>query len=374
MKIFITGATGFIGSHLVRRLVNEGHTLHCLVRDPRRATELRSLGVTLVTGDVNDRSVLRAGMQGCDWLFHLANLYSMWEPDQRRFEQVNVRGTRSVLETALEIGVKKVVYVSTVAVYGQPDLLPFTEASAPGKKYFSKYAHTKAAGDQLAWDLYHMDQVPLVVLYPGIVLGAGDEKASGQYIQDILYRRVPSTIFHHSRSVYVYVADVVEALVRAAEIPGTIGQKYLVGGYALTGAEFAHLISQVSGVPLPLLHFPDFLVIAAAYLLTGLSGLTRRPPWWGLSVDAAWTLKHGFDFDGGKAERELGIQYTPLVQAVEDAVKSYPPGQSLLSSLHAAFLRVFHQKKEDRGGSQPGAGGEQEGGGVSSGVGQPSSD
>jgi dihydroflavonol-4-reductase len=369
MKIFITGATGFIGHHLACRLLQDGHELRCLVRDPKHAEELYNLGVTLVKGTVTDQAALREGMQGCDWLFHLANLYSMWEPDKGRFEQVNIRGTRCVLEIALEAGVKKVVYVSTVAVFGKPLVVPFTEECSPSKQLFSEYARTKAAGDQLAWELYHTRQLPLVVFYPGIVLGSGDHKASGQYIRDILYRRVPSTIFHQSRSVYVYVDDVVEALVRAAENPDTVGEKYLLGGHSLTGAEFARLISQVAGVPLPLLHFPDFLVIAAAYLLTTLSGLTRRPPWWGLSVDAAWTLKHGFSFDGSKAMRQLGIQYTPLDRAVEAAVHSYPPARPLFSNLCAAFLRIFHQEEEDGRRRQPGAGGEQEGGGVSTGVG-----
>ncbi len=323
MKVFVTGATGFIGSHLVRRLVAEGHAVSCLVRRSSQIQVLQSLGVRLVYGDVNDRERLLAGMTGCDWLFHLANLYSMWESDTSRFEAINIGGTRTVLETALECRVKRVIYVSTVAVYGQPAVSPFCEEAIPGPRLMSTYARTKAVADQVAWQFYHQQGLPLVVLYPGIVLGAGDDKASGQYIQDIIRKRVPSTIYHHSRATYVYVGDVVQALLQAAQLPHTVGQKYLVGGQTLNGRLYARLISEVSGVPLPLFRFPDWIVTAVAYLLTVLSTVTRRPPWWGLSTDAARTLKMGFDFDGSKAVRELGISYTPVCQALVEAIASY---------------------------------------------------
>lgn len=322
MKIFVTGATGFIGKHLVRRLAAEGHTIRCLVRKNSNIRPLADLSVEWVYGDVNDRPALCEGMPGCDWVIHLANLYSMWEPDPSRFTRINVDGTQAVLETALSVGVQKVVYVSTVAVFGKPAQVPFDETCPPGLKLFSEYARTKAAAEQVAWDFYQRG-LPLVVLYPGIVLGAGDEKASGHYIQDIIRKRVPSTIFHNATATYVYVGDVVDAIVRAAEKPETVGQKYLIGKYQLDGRRYAELISEVSGVPLPIFRFPDFMVLTASYLLTALSALTRRPPWWGLSIDAGWTLKNGFQFDGSKAERELGIRYTPLRKALEEAIASY---------------------------------------------------
>lgn len=323
MKVFVTGATGFIGKHLVRRLVEDGHQVRCLVRRSSRLAFLKSLEVELVYGDVNDRESLEQGLEGCGWLFHLANLYSMWEPDPARFEVVNVEGTRAVMEAARACGTQKVVYVSTVAVYGKPAAIPFTEMDAPGPVYLSEYARTKAAAEKLAWGYYHDRGLPLVVLYPGIVLGAGDDKASGHYIQDIIRRRCPSTIYHHSSANYVYVGDVVEALLKAAEKPETPGEKYLIGKYILDGRSYAQLISEVSGVRLPLFRFPDWMVTAASYLLTGFSNLTHLPPLWGLSIDAGRTLKEGFIFDGSKAERDLGITYTPIRWALEEAVTSY---------------------------------------------------
>ena len=348
MNIFVTGATGFIGKHLVKRLSADGHRVCCLVRSAGRAQALHDPDLELIYGDVNDRQALQRGMHNCDWLFHLANLYSMWEPDNSRYDIVNAAGTRVVLECAAAAGVKKVVYVSTAAVYGKPDEVPFDENSRPGARLFSKYARSKAAADQLAWDFYRRG-LPLVVLYPGIVLGAGDDKASGQYIQDIIRRRVPSTIFHNSSASYVYVGDVVEAMVRAAEKPATVGQRYLVGGTVLSGRAYARLISEVAGVKLPLLRLPDWTVLLAAYLLTGLSSLTRRPPIWGLSIDAGWTLKNGFQFDGSRAEKELGLQYTPIRQALSEAVQSYRQAWALPASKKSSgFARLFHKEVESQ--------------------------
>ena len=323
MIFFVTGATGFIGRHLVRRLLSEGHQVRCLARQPEKATRLFGREVDVVAGCVNDGDSLRNAMCGCDGMFHLANLYSMWEEHPARFAEVNVDGTRAVLECALTCGVGRVVYVSTVAVYGRPAACPFTEEAQPGPELFSEYARTKAAAEQIAWTVHRQRGLPLVVLYPGIVLGAGDEKASGRYIQDIIRRRVPSTIFHHSPATYVYVEDLVEAMLQAMARPEVVGQKYLIGGYTLSGSQYARLVSEVSGVPLPWLRLPDWMVLTAAYLLTALSGLTRRPPVWGLSVDAAWTMKNGFAIDGSKAQRDLGITYTPLQIALSEAIASY---------------------------------------------------
>lgn len=323
MRVFVTGATGFIGRHLVQRLVHEGHSVRCLVRKTSDIRRLVDLGVDIVYGDVNHREALISGMEGCEILFHLANLYSMWEPNPRRFTVVNVEGTRTALECALEAKVERVVYLSTVAVYGKPVDDPFNECSPHGPVHFSEYARTKAAAEKIAWDLHRTKGLPLVVLYPAIVLGAGDNKASGQYVQDILHRRVPGTIFHQSTSTYVAVCDVVEAILRASENPAAIGQKFLIGKTLLSGKEFVETIRQISGVPLPLLRFPDWMVLAVSYLLTWIANRIHRPPLWGLSVDAGWTLKHGFRCDGSKAERELGLVYTPVRAALEEAISSY---------------------------------------------------
>ena len=323
MKIFITGATGFIGTHLVKRLAQTEHTLYCLVRKTSNIRELKEIGATLVTGDVTDKNSLLEGMEGCDWLLHLANVYSFWESNKQIYTEVNVEGTRNVMECALETGVSKVVHVSTAATYGKPADSPFVEESAVGSVRFSEYARTKYAGDQIAWELYEKKGLPLVVIYPGSVVGPGDSKASGKYISDLLRRRLPATVLPNSVLTVVYVMDVVEAIVSAAEKENNIGEKYLIGKHQLSVGESNEMISEISGVPLPKIRLPDSLAMFNAILLTALADLIKKPPLWGMSTDQIKTMREGFRFDGSKAERELGITYTPIRDALEETIASY---------------------------------------------------
>ncbi|MCJ7457529.1 MAG: NAD-dependent epimerase/dehydratase family protein, partial [candidate division Zixibacteria bacterium] len=205
MKIFITGATGFIGTHLVRRLAQTEHKLYCLVRKTSNVSELDKPGVTLITGDVTDKHSLLKGMKGCDWVVNLANVYSFWEPDNRVFRLVNVEGTRNVLESALETGVSKVLHISTAGIYGKPADSPFTEESPVGPVRFSQYFQTKYEGDLIAWEFFEKKRLPLLLVYPGAVLGPGDPKATGKYIDDLIHRRLPARVFEDSVLTWVYV-------------------------------------------------------------------------------------------------------------------------------------------------------------------------
>lgn len=334
MRIFITGGTGFLGQHTLKRLSTTSHTLRCLVRTGSER-RLRVNGILtdtpeqplpdnleIVPGHVLDADALRTGMKGCDALIHLANVYTMWERTPGEMARVNVEGTRLVLQTALELGIAKVVYVSTIAVYGKPRQAVIREETPHGPRQFSAYGRSKAEAERIAWQFYAQG-LPLTVLYPGIVLGPGDDKPSGVYIRDFIEGRIPTPIFRRSYETYTAVGDVAEAVVRALELPHTVGQKYLIGKEQLNGMEYARMICQAAGVRMPWMRLPDFIVIAAAYLLTARSAFTHQPPPWGLSVDAAWTLFHGFRYDGSKAERELGLHYTPVLDALRAAVQWY---------------------------------------------------
>jgi dihydroflavonol-4-reductase len=323
MKIFITGATGFIGTHLVERLVQTEHRLYCLVRKSSRVRAIEQPGVTLITGDVTDKDSLREGMKGCDWVINLANIYSFWEPDNRVFKAVNVDGNRNVMECALETGISKVVHVSTGGIYGKPTDIPFTEESPVGPVRFSKYFQTKYEGDLIAWELYEKKGLPLVMVYPCAVLGSGDPKASGRYIRDLINRRLPATIFHNSILTWVHVRDVAEVIFRAAEKEGNIGQKYLVGKHQMSLKEINEMVREISGVRLPKIRLPDPMVTLNSWLLTWLADIIKKPPIWGMSRDQIRVMKEGFIVDGSKVERELGINYTPVRVALEEAIASF---------------------------------------------------
>jgi dihydroflavonol-4-reductase len=322
MKLFVTGGTGFVGTQTVRRLAERGHEVRCLVRESSRVEPLRAAGCDLVTGDLLDRAALLRGMSGRDAVIHIAAAYSFWVPRRREYTDVNVTGTRNVMECALEVVASKVVHVSSLVVYGKPAERPFTERSAAGPDRFSEYARTKEAGDRVAWELHKSQGLPLVVVYPGGILGPDDPKATGQYVRNLVRRRLPATVFHDSVFPWVHVRDVAEILVRAAEKPGNSGERYFAAAENLTFGEINELIREASGVPLPRLCLSAGLTMSFAALLTALSGLTRRPPPWGMALDQMRTMKEGAFVDGGKAARELGIEYTPIRTAIEQAVAS----------------------------------------------------
>ncbi len=323
MKVFVTGGTGFIGSRVVTRLVGAGHQVRCLVRSSKATLVLKQLDVRFTPGDLTDKASLAKGMEGCDWVINAAAAYDFWSPDRRVFREVNVVGTRNVMEAALESTISKVVHVSTVVVFGKPDRSPVTEDTPVGPVRFSEYARTKYEGELVAWELFKTRGLPLVVVYPGAVLGAKDPKATGQYLQNLLQGKMPATIFSDASFPFVHVNDVAEAIVRAAEKQNNLGERYLLIGENLTFGQINSIIAEISRVPLPGLALPKAIALGTAALLTGIARITRKPPAWGMSLDQIRTMKEAPVVDGSKAERDLGIRYTPVRQALKEAVESY---------------------------------------------------
>ncbi len=310
MRIFITGGTGYVGSHLVRRLASGGHDLVCLACQDE-GSDLARHGARLAVGDVTDHAAVARAMRGCDRVIHLASLHSFWERDPRRWADVNVTGTRVVMEAALEEGVRRVVHVSTALVYGHPPDDLFTEESEPGPELFSEFARTRRDGDRVVWAMQRELGLPVVVLQPGIVLGPGHpDDAVAALVTALAERGLKAAPFADVPLTVVHVRDVAEAIVRALDAPGIVGQAYLLG----TGV--ARLGDLAGGAQAP--RVPDAIAMATAHVLTGLAALTGRPPRWGLSTDQARTLREGLRFDGSKAERELGLSYTPIADAVRE--------------------------------------------------------
>ncbi len=322
MRVFITGGTGFIGRRVAALLAARGHELRCLARATSRTMALDQLGAAIVRGDLADRYVLREAMRDCDWAIHLAAAYEFWLPDRAAYRRINVDGARNVCECAVEAGIAKLVFVSTIGVWGRPAESPVTETTAPGPERFGAYFETKHQGEQIAWELHRSRGLPLVVVYPGGVLGPSDPKATGEYFQRLVRRRLPARIFERSPFAFVHVADVAEGIVRAAEKEGNVGERYILARHNPTFGEINALVREESGVPLPWLSLPDGLALLTARILTGVANVTRRPPLWGLALDQALTMRAGFVADGSKAERELGLAYTPLRACVRDAVQS----------------------------------------------------
>jgi dihydroflavonol-4-reductase len=235
---------------------------------------------------------------------------------------VNVEGTRALLEEALRARVDKVVHVSSAVVYGKPADFPFQEDSRPGERLASAYARSKAQGDDIAWRMFEQRGLPLVVVYPGAILGPGDPKPTGKVISDLLNGRMPAMLCPDSVLTFVDVRDVAQALVLAAEKPGNVGEKYLVGIHQVQLEKAYNQICELAGVAPPRLSMPNSAAQVLAGCLTALSSLTKRPPAWGLSKDMFLALREGLSFEGRKAERELGLEYTPLERTLTEVIEA----------------------------------------------------
>lgn len=322
MKIFITGGTGFIGKNLVDRLSKTEHELVCLARETSDVRHLKDAGVAIVMGDVLDKTSLLKGMEGCDWVAHLAGSFVFWQPDNRVYHDVNVRGMRNVMESVLEKKISKVVCVSTVGVFGNATQ-PTTEETPVGMIRESRYVRTKYEGEMIAWDLFEKKNLPLVMVYPAAVIGPDDPKATGRYIKNIAKGKMPAQALTNHYFAFVHVRDVAEAIARALEKENNIGEKYIVSAANYNWAECNQMISELSGTKLPSLKLPVWMVMLNAYLLTGIANLIKKPPLWDMSVDQMKLMKQGFRIDGSKVERELGMTYTPIRDALKEAIESF---------------------------------------------------
>lgn len=323
MRVFVTGATGFVGRRLVPRLLGRGHDVTALVRRPESAGHLRALGVQVVPGDVTRPDGLADAMRGAAWLLHLANHYSLHENDEAVYGRVNVGGNRNVMQAALDAGVGKVVHVSSGVSYGASPDQPLRKESRGGP-HSNAYWRTKHEGDEVVW-AYRRRGLPVVVVYPGGVLGAGDPNASGVWIRNLVRRRLPVRIFEESGFTWVHVDDVAEAILRAAEREGNDGERYLIGREFLTNGEFVALVSELSGVPRPPLVLPDSLAHALGGWLGTVARRTGTPPLLNFSPGAARHLATGFRFGSDRAERELGLTYTPVRQALAEDISTFHP-------------------------------------------------
>jgi dihydroflavonol-4-reductase len=324
MKVFVTGSTGFVGGHTVDRLAAAGHQLRCLVRRPESApARLQAPGIELVQGDLGDEEALRAAMAGCDAVVHLASVNTHWEPHPRVYREVNVEGVRKVMTAALDAGVRVALNVGTALSWGKPPHVPFDEDTPRGPDLFSGYAKSKRVGDQVAWRLHAERGLPLVSVYPGGVVGPGNVKQTSQYIHTVLEGKLPGIVFPDIRQTYVHVGDVAEIIARAIETPAAVGRKYLAGNETLSMAELNALLVDLTGVKLPRLRMPGFAMHAISAAATKVADVTKREPVLGMARGSILHMAAGCHFDGSRAERELGITYTPIRESIAAEIAGY---------------------------------------------------
>lgn len=318
MKALVTGATGFIGSEVARQLVADGHDVRVLVRSTSDRSILDGVDVEFATGDVTDGASVRAALDGRDTLFHTAAYFTHWATDPKRYDDVNVLGTRTTMQAALDVGVEKVVYTSTnntIGASGGPD--PVDETAIfnywdCGDLYtFSKMLAEIEAFKAAARGL------PVVIVNPTLVVGANDRKptSSGQMVIDVASGRLP--VYVEGWVNVVDVRDVARGHVLAAE-HGEVGERYLLGHRNLTVGEYFRMIADAAGVSPPRLKAPYPMALAVAHGFELASRFTGRHP--AATVSEVRIGHLGESYDCTKAITELGLPQTPVEDAIGRAV------------------------------------------------------
>lgn len=309
MKVFVTGGTGFIGGEVVRQLRERGDEVLCLVRSPEKAGKLRDLGCELISGDLADAVALRAGMEGCDGLVHAAAMYEVGIPARQHpaMYEANVRGSERVLQAALEAKVGKVVYVSTVGIFGNTHGKIVDESyEHPGKEFTSYYEETKLEGHRIAKRMMAEDGLPGVIVQPGGVYGPGDTSQIADLLSEFFAGRLFLLPFPDLGICLSHVADIATGILLALD-KGKIGETYVISGPATTMREAIETIAAASGRKAPKRALPTGVMKALTPVGPLVGKLMGQPPNLRELISSADGVTFWASYE--KASRELG--YAP---------------------------------------------------------------
>jgi dihydroflavonol-4-reductase len=278
MRAFVTGGTGFIGGSLVRKLRARGDDVTALVRSPQKASALRDLGVDLVEGDLDDDSAIRSGVKGADAVFHVAAVYKVGVPksEHAAMDEANIGGTERVLDAATKAGARRIVYVSTVNVFGNTRGRVVDESYrrdlADG--FLTWYDRTKYMAHQAAEERIAKG-APIIIVQPGGVYGPGDHSELGTIVDQAMRGKLPFVSFPGAGIVMCHVDDIADGILLAHD-KGEIGSSYMLGGEVTTMREIVRKAALAGGRNPPRLSMPGWAIksgIPMAPVVTRLMGL-----------------------------------------------------------------------------------------------------
>jgi dihydroflavonol-4-reductase len=306
-RVFLTGATGVVGGALLAHLHERGEDVVALARSDESAARLARRGVDVARGDTLDEDALAAGMRGCSLLYHVAGVNTLCPEDPVQMIHVNVRGAEAAVRAAARAGVRRVVLTSSAASLGEERGTVGSESSPHRGWYMSTYERSKHEGEVAALAAARREGVELVSVNPSSVQGPGRAGGTGKIMIAYLNGRLRA--FVHSHISIVDVRDCVEGHVLAAE-RGQPGERYLLNGTTLTTQEALEIIAGMTGVEESPRFLPPALASAGAAIAeAGFRAARRHPP---VCREMVRTMLHGHRYDGSRAERELGLRYTPV--------------------------------------------------------------
>ena len=319
MKVFITGATGFVGSHVANAYAQRGGQLRLLTRSTSNLAGVEGLDAELVTGDLRQPESLRTALTGCDALVHVAADYRLWVRDPEEMYAANVNGTRELLRLAREVNVPKVVYTSSVATMGFKQDGTIVDEASPVSldDMIGHYKRSKYLAEQEAITAAHSGQ-HVMILNPTTPIGSKDAKPTptGRIIVDFLNKNFPAYV--DTGLNLVDVTEVARMHVVALD-RGTPGERYILGGENLTLKQILDRLSAMTGLPSPTMRVPHAVAMAFAFFDENFTGKLRgKEP--RATVEAVRMGRKMMFATSARAERELGFRNLPVYPALRSAV------------------------------------------------------
>ncbi|WP_455379622.1 hopanoid-associated sugar epimerase [Petrachloros mirabilis] len=319
MKALVTGATGFIGGAVARALVHAGIDVRVLTRSKSDLKNLEGMKVERVAGDLRDPASLRHALAGCRQLYHVAAHYALWARDTSIFYDINVTGTKNLLEAARASNIERTVYCSTIGAIGLPpgEGLGTEETPVSLDQMTGHYKRSKYLAEQVVLKLAR-EGLPVVIVNPSAPVGAGDVKPTptGQVVVDFMKGRMPAYI--ETGMNIVDVDDVATGHLLAME-KGRQGERYILGCKNLMLHEVFEILSKLTGVATPTIKLPRLAILPFAYINHWLASFTGQPP--RIPLEGVKMAKYKMHYDCSKAIKELGLPQTPPDVALEKAVR-----------------------------------------------------
>jgi dihydroflavonol-4-reductase len=320
---FVTGATGFIGSHVVRQLLLRGDRVRVLARNSSRKANIEALGCEIAIGDLKDLNSLLRCVQGCRQVYHVAADYRLWAKNPQDIYDNNVGGTRNLLSACCEAGLEKVIYTSTVGTIGlRKDGLP-TDEESPVKldDMIGHYKRSKFMAEQVALEFANSG-LPVVIVNPTTPLGSGDIKPTptGRIILEFIKGRMPAYVKETGLNL-VGVEDVARGHL-LAEAKGRVGERYILGGENWTLEEILDALARICNRHTPRVRIPWTLALVAGYLDNFFMGsILRREPF--IPLEGVRMARYKMYISSEKARRELGYDPQPAENALREAVEYF---------------------------------------------------
>ena len=308
-RVFVTGASGYIGGALTTRLIEGGHDVVGLARSDAAADKVAARGAAVARGNLLDEDSIAAGMDGCDLAFHVAGLNSHCPTDPDMMLRVNVAGAEATVRAASKAGIERMVYTSSAASLGEPEGTVGTEDCSHRGSYLSVYDRSKHEGEQAVFAAANALGVEAVAVNPSSVQGPPRKSGNGAIIISYLNGKLP--VFVDTHVSVVDIEDCVEGHLLAAE-RGVAGRRYVLNGATLHALEALEIVNELSGVRERVRMIPPPLARSAVAIVEAAYRLRGKTP----SVCRARvrTILHGHRYDGTRATRELGLEYTPVAE------------------------------------------------------------